>query len=92
MTNHDEGREVWENIRSLLPNEREQQLAYLLFHCGLGPREIVRLRPQEWSDVCEIYRLRRNIFEQLLSNYETPLPTQPQQNLTTWFRHIDRSA
>jgi hypothetical protein len=68
MTNRDQGREVWENIRSLLPNEREQQLAYLLFHCGLGPREIVRLCPYAFSDVCEIYRLRRNIFERLLSN------------------------
>lgn len=58
--------EVLEILQKVLPSEREQQLAYLLYHCGLGPREIVQLCPQEWSDVQEIYRLRRNILEQLL--------------------------
>lgn len=58
--------EVWEILQKVLPSEREQRLAYLLYHCGLGPREIVQLCPQEWSDVQEIYRLRRNILEQLL--------------------------
>jgi integrase len=66
----DEGREIWESIRSLLPDEREQRLAYLLFHCGLKPREIVRLRPQEFHNVQDIYRLRRNITEQLLRNVD----------------------
>ncbi len=47
---------------------REQQLAYLLYHCGLKPREIVHFCPQEWSDVQEIYRLRRNILERVLRN------------------------
>jgi len=68
VENRDAGREVWEVIRNLLPSEREQRLAYSLFHCGLGPREIVRLCPQEFSEVGEIHRLRRNIFEQLLRN------------------------
>src|SRR2546425_12568516 len=66
----DEGREIWESIRSLLPDEREQRLAYLLFHCGLKPREIVRLRPQEFHNVQDIYRLRCNITEQLLRNVD----------------------
>jgi hypothetical protein len=60
--------ELWEILQTMLPNERERRLAYLLYHCGLKPREIVRLCSQEWSDVQEIYRLRRNIVERVLSN------------------------
>jgi len=60
--------ELWEILQTLLPGTREQRLAYLLYHCGLKPREIVRFCPQEWSDVQEIYRLRRNILERLRRN------------------------
>jgi len=60
--------EVWESLHMILSNPREQRVAYLLFHCGLKPREIIRFCPQEWSDVQEIYRLRRNIMERLLRN------------------------
>jgi DNA-directed RNA polymerase specialized sigma24 family protein len=60
--------EVWEILQMMLSNPREQRLAYLLFHCGLKPREIIRFCPQEWNDVQEIYRLRRNIMERLLRN------------------------
>jgi hypothetical protein len=62
----DDGREVWEIIRGLIPNDREQRVAYLLFHCGLKPREIVRFCQEEFPNVEEIYRLRRNIVERLL--------------------------
>lgn len=60
--------EGWEILQALLPNEREQRLAYLLFHCGLSPREIMHFCPQEWSDVQEVSRLRRNIIERVLGN------------------------
>ena len=60
--------DVWEVLRTMLSNNSERRLAYLLYHCGLKPREIVRLCPQEWSDVQEIYRLRRNILERVLRN------------------------
>ena len=33
--------EIWEVLQILLPRAREQRLAYLLYHCGLGPREIL---------------------------------------------------
>ena len=62
------GLQVWEALQTILPNKREQRLAYLLYHCGLKPREIVRFCSQEWSDVQEIYRLRRNILERILRN------------------------
>jgi hypothetical protein len=37
----------------------------LLFHCNLKPREIVRLRPQEFPDVTEVHRMKRNIVDRL---------------------------
>jgi hypothetical protein len=58
-------RQVWEIVQTTLPDEREQRLAYLLFHCGLGPQEIVRNCPQEWSDVREVAHLRHTILKQL---------------------------
>jgi hypothetical protein len=67
--------EVWEILKTILSNPRELRLAYLLFHCGLGPREIERYCPQEFNDVHEIYRLRRNIMERLFSNPDL-LPCQ----------------
>src|SRR6266567_3318847 len=57
--------ELWEVIRDMLPNEREQRLAFLLFHCNLKPRVIVRLCPQEYPDVNEIFRMTRNIVDRL---------------------------
>lgn len=60
--------EIWEIIQTMLPDKREQRLAYLLFYCGLKAREIVRYLPQEWSDVHEIYRMRRSITERLIRN------------------------
>ena len=63
-------RETWDTLQTLLPDQREQRLAYLLFHCGLDPREIVRCYPQEWSDVQEIYHLRCHLLKRLLHHYE----------------------
>ncbi|WP_376796127.1 hypothetical protein [Thermogemmatispora sp.] len=64
----DDGGELWEILKSLLPQRREQYLAYLLFHCGLKPREVVRYCSQEFRNVQEVYRLRRNIVERLARN------------------------
>jgi hypothetical protein len=57
---------LWETIQRMLPTEREQRIAYLLFHCGLQPGEIVRGNPQEFSDVQEVARLRRTIIARLV--------------------------
>jgi len=64
------GTEVWGYLQGILHNVREQRLAYLLFHCGLRPREILHNYPQEFSDVCEIYRLRCNIMGRFLPNQD----------------------
>jgi len=63
--------EIWEALQTLLPSAREQRLVYLLYHCGLRPREILDCCPQEWSDVQEIYCLRRTIFERLLHHADS---------------------
>jgi hypothetical protein len=58
--------DLWGWLLARLPNRREQRLAYLLYHCGLEPAEIVRSCPQEWGDVHEAIRLRRIILERLI--------------------------
>jgi DNA-directed RNA polymerase specialized sigma24 family protein len=66
----DDGLELWESIQSLLPGGRELRAAFLLFHDGLKPREIIHYCPQEFSDVKEVYRLRRNIIERLVRHLD----------------------
>jgi hypothetical protein len=57
--------EIWNWVQATLSSERERQLAYLFYHCGISPEEIVWYCPQEWSDICEVARLRRIILKQL---------------------------
>ena len=59
---------TWKSIESLLGDEREKRLAYLLYYCGLKPRDIVVRCSQEFDDVKEIYRLNHNIIERLRRN------------------------
>ena len=60
--------DVWDNLKKVIPNGVEQRLAYLLFHCGLKPRQIMLFCPQEFSDIHDIYRLRSNMMNRLLRN------------------------
>jgi hypothetical protein len=71
MKDHIDSRKIWEVLQTLLPSVREQRLAYLLYHCGLRPGEILHCYPQEWSDVQEIYRFRRNTVERLLRHADS---------------------
>jgi DNA-directed RNA polymerase specialized sigma24 family protein len=64
----DDSSELWEVMQSVLPDKRQQRVAYLLFHCHLKPRQIVQFCQDEFGDVGEIYRLRRNVFERLMRN------------------------
>ncbi len=68
VENLDDGLELWNAIKSLIPGEREQRLAYLLYHCGLKPRQIVHYCPEEFNDVQEIFRMTRNILDRLRRN------------------------
>ncbi len=65
VDSHSSGQEVWEIVQGKISDVREQRLAYLLFHCGLKPGEIVRSCPQEFSDVREISLLRLKIMNRL---------------------------
>jgi hypothetical protein len=62
--------ELWDILKGLFSNQREQRLAYLLFYCGLGPREIVQFCSPEWSSVHEISVLRRTIMERVLRHVD----------------------
>ncbi len=73
VQSHTNGEELWEIIQRMLPDEREQRVASLLFHYGLQPEEIVRDYQQEFSDVQEIVRLRRNIIARLVGPESSPL-------------------
>ena len=64
----DDGYELWEVLRSFLPTEREKELAYLLYHCNLKPREIMKRCPGKFQNVQEIYHLHRNITDRLERN------------------------
>ena len=59
---------MWEIIQRMLPDGREQRVAYLLFHCGLQPGEIVRDNPQEFSDMQEVARVRRTIIARFVQS------------------------
>ena len=67
----DDGRELWEVLQSFLSTDREKELAYLLYHCNLKPREIMQHRPGMFSNVGEIYRLRRNIIDRFERNMDS---------------------
>ena len=57
--------ELWQAVTNILLDERERRVAYLLYHCGLKPRELVLFCPQEFASVSEVYRMRRNIIHRL---------------------------
>jgi hypothetical protein len=60
--------EVWDMLKNMLPDVREQRLVYLLFHCGLRPKDIVRTYSQEFQDVEEISCLRCRLIKRLLDS------------------------
>jgi hypothetical protein len=65
LQGHPQSLDIWGWFQARPSSEREGRLAYLLYHCGLEPSEIVRYCPQEWSDVREVARLRRIILKRL---------------------------
>lgn len=60
-----ENERVWESLQNLLYDERERRIFYLLYYCGLKPREIVSRCSEEFAEVKEIYRVNKNIIERL---------------------------
>lgn len=56
---------TWNTIQRLLESEKERRLMYLLYYCGLKPREIAARFPARFPDVKEVYRLNHAIIERL---------------------------
>ena len=63
-----DGESIWQSIQSLLSDPCERRLSYLLYYCGLKPREIIKHCPGEFRDVKEIYRLNQNLIGRLRRN------------------------
>lgn len=62
---HYDGGELWQIIGHLITDERERRVVYLLYYCGLKPREIVQFRCLGFENVQEIYHIRRMLIERL---------------------------
>ena len=60
--------EIWRSLQSMFTDDRERRVMYLLYYCGLKPREIVERCPEEFQDAKEIYRLNHNILDRLRRN------------------------
>ena len=65
ITGNGSSYEVWSIIERKLSGARERRLAYLLFHYALKPGDVVRNCPEDFSDVHEVSRMRRDIIELL---------------------------
>ncbi len=66
LTECHEAQKTWHAIEHILANAREQRIAYLLFHCGLTPNEIVHRCPQEFTDLQEVLHLRCSVMKKLM--------------------------
>lgn len=67
QSHYEDARTCWEQMQALLTTEKEQRIAYLLFHCGLNVDDILRLCPREFSDRGEVVRLRAQVLKQVQS-------------------------
>ncbi len=68
------GSEFWEMLEKMPLDNHELRLAFLLFNCGLKPKDIVYAFPEESYDVHEISVLRCTIIERLLDYVDTHTP------------------
>jgi DNA-directed RNA polymerase specialized sigma24 family protein len=62
--------EWWSVVESILTDKYERRVIYLLYHCGLKPREIVIHCPGEFANEQEVYRFRRNGLDRLKRNQD----------------------
>ncbi|MGH2508508.1 MAG: hypothetical protein ACRDHZ_14080, partial [Ktedonobacteraceae bacterium] len=66
----DDSHVVWQSLRELIVDARERRLLYLLYYCGLKPREIVVYCSQEFPNIEDVYRLSHNILDRLRRNQD----------------------
>ena len=63
---HGEAYMLWQRVERALTDARERRVAYLLFHCGLTPQEIVQRCTNEFTDIQEVLSLRCVIMKKLI--------------------------
>jgi hypothetical protein len=59
------GQELWSAVLGELQDEAERVIAILSFARGLKPSEIYDRNPRLYSDVADVYRIKRNVVERL---------------------------
>ncbi|WP_220194373.1 hypothetical protein [Ktedonospora formicarum] len=59
--------DLWLAISQILNEERERRLAYLLFHCGLKPAEVVERCPEEFQNLAEVQSLHVRILNHMIA-------------------------
>jgi hypothetical protein len=59
---------LWERIKQVVPDKVDQLLLYLDFVQQLPPREIVKVYPQYFPTVGDVYRRRKNLLWRLRNN------------------------
>jgi DNA-directed RNA polymerase specialized sigma24 family protein len=58
-------RELWAAVERELADPKEHLVARLSFVAGLSPREILARHPDEFEDVFDVYRIKRNMIDRL---------------------------
>ena len=55
----------WQAVRDCLADERERRVLYLSYVIGLSPRDICARHATEFTEVSEVYRLKRYALDRL---------------------------
>ena len=58
-------RELWAAVECELADPKQHLVARLSFVAGLSPREILARHPDEFEDVFDVYRIKRNMIDRL---------------------------
>lgn len=57
--------DLWRTVQGCLNDERERLTVYLSCVVGMSPRDICARHPEQFPDVAEVYRLKRNVLDRL---------------------------
>ena len=57
--------ELWTAVEACCTDDRDRLIARLVLQAGLKPRHIAEQFPHRFSDVSEVYRIKRNLIDRL---------------------------
>ena len=60
-----QAQDVWAALRACCNDERDYVVARLIFVSGIKPRDVARQHSSLFSDVAEVYRVKRNLLDRL---------------------------